>query len=125
MLTGDRSCEQDIGTRIAKEAFNKCKTILTKGLSRNLKKRLAKDLVWSELHYGSETMKKADAKRLDSHEIWIWRRLEKISLVDRVRNKERWRREDTVGCHLEDESKVAWTHYEIRRTDGYCDGGES
>lgn len=84
LLTGDRRFEQDIGTRIsiAKEAFNKCKTILTKGPSRNLKKRLAKDLVWSELRCGSETIKKADAKRLDSHEIWIWRRLEKISLVD-------------------------------------------
>jgi len=33
-------------------------------------------------------MSQADRKRLEAMEMWIWRRMEKISLVDRISNKE-------------------------------------
>jgi len=40
--------------------------------------------------YGAETwtLRKADQKYLKSCEMWCWRRMEKISLADRVRNEE-------------------------------------
>jgi ppGpp synthetase/RelA/SpoT-type nucleotidyltranferase len=39
--------------------------------------------------YGSETwtLRKIDQKYLESFEIWCWRRMEKISWTDRVRNE--------------------------------------
>jgi hypothetical protein len=40
---------------VAKDAFNKTKEFLTKGLSRTLKKRMVKVLVWPNVLYGCET----------------------------------------------------------------------
>ena len=40
--------------------------------------------------YGAETwtLRKVDQKHLESFEMWCWRRMEKISWTDRVRNEE-------------------------------------
>jgi len=40
--------------------------------------------------YASETqtMTQADGKRLEAMEMWIWRRMEKISWVDKMSNEE-------------------------------------
>jgi hypothetical protein len=40
--------------------------------------------------YGAETwtLRKVDQKSLESFEMWSWRRMEKISWTDRVRNEE-------------------------------------
>jgi hypothetical protein len=40
--------------------------------------------------YGAETwtFRKVDQKYLESFEMWCWRRMEKISWTDRVRNEE-------------------------------------
>ena len=40
--------------------------------------------------YGDEnwTLRETDQKRLESFETWCWRRMEKISWTDRVRNEE-------------------------------------
>ena len=47
----------DVKVRIAlaKEAFNKRKELLTKELSRKLKKRMVKVLMWPVVMYGRET----------------------------------------------------------------------
>ena len=47
-------------------------------------------MVWSVLLYGSETwtLKTADVKRLESFEMWVWRRMGKISWTERVSNDE-------------------------------------
>jgi hypothetical protein len=37
---------------------------------------------------GTWTLGKVDQKYLESFEMWCWRRMEKISLTDRVRNDE-------------------------------------
>ena len=60
--------------------------------AQKLKKRLIKTLVWSVLYYmqGSEL----EIKPLESCEMWIWRRMERISWRDRVRNEEVLRRAD-------------------------------
>ena len=51
--------------------------MLTGKLDLKLKKRLVKSLIWSVVLYGAETwtMKAADKKRLESFEMWIWRRI--------------------------------------------------
>jgi hypothetical protein len=40
--------------------------------------------------YGAETwtLRKVDQKYQESFEMWCWRRMEKISWIDRVRNEE-------------------------------------
>src|SRR5688572_33001859 len=83
---------QLVKRRIAmgKDAFYKRVELLRGGLSRKLKKRMVKTLVWSVVLYGSETwtMRQEDIKRLEAFEMWIWRRMEKISWVERRTNEE-------------------------------------
>ena len=59
-------------------------------INLHLKKRIVKMMVWSVLLYGSETwtLKTGDVKRLESFEMWVWRRIEKISWTERVSNDE-------------------------------------
>jgi len=47
-----------------------------------------KMLHWSMALYGAETwtLRAADQKYLESFEVWCWRRMEKISWTDHVRN---------------------------------------
>ena len=46
--------------------------------------------VWSIALYGAETwtLQAMDQKQLESFEMWCWRRMEKISSTDRVRNED-------------------------------------
>jgi hypothetical protein len=74
----------------AKAAFNKKKNLFTSKLDLNLRKKLVKCYIWSIVLYGAETwtLPKVDQKHLESFEMWCWRRMEKISWTDRVRNEE-------------------------------------
>jgi len=47
-------------------------------------------VLWSVVLYASETwsVTEADGKRLEAMEMWIWRRMEKISWVDKISNEE-------------------------------------
>ena len=61
--------------------------------------------------YGAETwtFRAADQKYLESFEMWCWRRMEKISWTDHVRNEE----------VLESMSRgISYTKYENRRLTG-------
>ena len=80
---------------MAKAAFNKKKTLFTSKLDLNLRKTLLKCYIWSMALYGAEiwTIRAADQKYLESFEMWCWRRMEKISWTDHVRNEEVLRRE--------------------------------
>jgi len=46
--------------------------------------------IWSIALYGSETwmLRAVDQKHLESSEMWCWRKTEKISWTDHVRNEE-------------------------------------
>ena len=72
-----------------KAAFNK-KNLFTSKLDLHLRKRLVMCYVWSIALYCAETwMLRATAQKcLESFEMWCWRRMEKISWTDHVRNKE-------------------------------------
>jgi hypothetical protein len=75
---------------MAKAAFNKKKTLFTSKLDLNFRKKLVKCYIWSIALYGAETwtLRKVDQKYLESCEMWCWRRMEKISWTDHVRNEE-------------------------------------
>jgi len=55
-----------------------------------LRKKLVKCSIWSIALYGAETwtLRAVDLKHLESFEMWCWRRMEKISWPDHVRNEE-------------------------------------
>ena len=92
MLTDDGWCTCEIKSKItmAKAAFNKNNNLFTSKLDLNLRKKLVKCYVWSMALYGAETwtLRVTDQKRLESFEMWCWRRMEKISWTDHVRNEE-------------------------------------
>jgi len=75
---------------MAKAAFSKKKNLFTSKLDVNLRKKLMKSYVWSIALYGAEnwTLRAVDQKHLESFEMWSWRRMEKISWTDHVRNEE-------------------------------------
>jgi hypothetical protein len=54
-----------------------------------LRKKLVKCYVWSIALYGAEnwTFRVVHQKRLESFEMWCWRRMEKISWTDHVKMK--------------------------------------
>jgi hypothetical protein len=91
-MTDDGRCEKEINSRIAqaKDAFGERKELLTKSLEKSTKVKIVKTLVWSTLLYGSETwtLKKEDIRKLEALEMWLWRRMEKISWTDKVSNVE-------------------------------------
>jgi len=91
-MTEDGRCETDIKVRIAlpKEAFSKSGELLTRSFRKEVKKKMVKTLVWSTLLYGSETwtLRKEDIRRLESAEMWMWRRMERVSWMDKIMNEE-------------------------------------
>ena len=87
-MTADARCQNDIKRRIAlgKDAFTKRGKLMRGGLNKSLKKRLIKTLVWSVALYWSETwtIRKEDMRRLEAFEMWIWRRMEKVSWTEHI-----------------------------------------
>ena len=59
-------------------------------MDRKLKKKIIKAVVWSGALYGSETwtMRKNEIHSLQAFEMWIWRRMEKISWKHNVTNEQ-------------------------------------
>jgi hypothetical protein len=55
-----------------------------------LRKKLVKCYVWSKALYGAETwtLRAVDQKHLEIFEMWCWRRMEKISWTDHMRNED-------------------------------------
>jgi hypothetical protein len=75
---------------MAKAPFNKKRTLFTCTLDLEMRKKLVNCYVWSIALYGAETwtLRAVDQKRMESFETWCWRRMEKISLTDHVRNED-------------------------------------
>jgi hypothetical protein len=76
-------------TAMEKTAFNKKKALFTNKFDLNWRKKLVKCYTWSAALYsaGTWTLRKVDQKYLESFEMLCWRRMEKISRTDRVRNE--------------------------------------
>jgi len=72
---------------MAKAAFNK-ETLFTSKLHIHLRKTLVKCYILNTAMHGAETwtFQKVGQKNLKSFEMWFWKRTEKISLTNHVRN---------------------------------------
>src|SRR6218665_3641785 len=92
---------------MGKDAFYKRKELLRGKLSKNLKKRIIKSMIWSVVLYGSETwtMRKEDIERLEAFEMWIWRRMERISWMEHRTNEEILKLVDSGGLARRDTGK--------------------
>ena len=76
-----------------------------------------KCLVWSVTLYAVETwMLTQTDRRLEAFEMWIWRRMEKISWLDKVTNEEVLRRvnEDMQILNSIWQKKHRWTGHVLR-----------
>jgi len=84
------TCEIQSRIAIAKAAYNNKKALFANRLELNFKKKVVKWNVWSIALCGAETwaLRKVDQKYRVSFELLCWRKMEKISLTDRVRNEE-------------------------------------
>ena len=93
-LDGSRiSCELNSGMIFLKQNYLDFPSIIlyfTSKLDLNLRKKLVKCYIWSMAFYGAETwtLRAADQKYLESFEMWCWRRMERISWTDHVRNED-------------------------------------
>jgi hypothetical protein len=82
---GRCTCEIKCGIAMGKAAFNKKRALFTSTLDLELRKKLVKCHIWSIALYGAETWTPG---HLQSFEMWCWRRMEKNSWTDHVRNED-------------------------------------
>ena len=92
-LTEQGSCTEEVSIRIeqARSAFIKIKKLVCdRNLSINLRIRLVQCYVFPVLLYGIEgwTLNKAQCKKLEAFEMWTYRRMLKISWMERITNNE-------------------------------------
>jgi len=75
---------------MAKAALIKKMALFTSTMDLELRKKLVKCYVWRIALCGTETwtLRAVDQKHLESFEMWCWRRMEKISWTDHVKNEE-------------------------------------
>ena len=93
-----------------------------RGINYFLKMKLVRSLVWTVLTYGAEgwTLKKADEKRIESAEMWIYRRMLRVSWTEH-RTDESILLELNTTRHLLGfflyiaQTLLLWTHNERRR----------
>jgi hypothetical protein len=90
MLTNGGTCTCGIKCKIAmaKATFNKKRARYTGKVDLKLRKKLVKCCIWSVALYGAETwtLRAVNLLHLESFESWCWKRMEKISWTDHVRN---------------------------------------
>ena len=95
------------------------KTLFSNKLDLNLRKKLVKFYIWSMALYDAETwtLRAADQKHLERFEMWCWRRMEKISWTDHVRNEEVLLRvnEQRNILHEIRKRKANWIGHTLRR----------
>jgi hypothetical protein len=76
-------------------------------------------VLWSIASYGVETwtIRAVDQKHLESFEMWYWRRMEKISWTDHVRNEEVLLRvkEQKNILHEKSKRKANWIGHILRK----------
>jgi len=104
---------------MARVAFNKKRALFTSTLDLELRKKLVKCYIRNIALYGAETgtLRAVDQKHLESFEVWCWRRMEKISWTDHVRNEEVSLRikEQRNNLHGISKRKANWIGHILRR----------
>ena len=89
-ISSNLNCCQEVMQKIAmaKEAFNRKRSIFCRPLEKELRKRLVKCFMWSVVLYVAEiwTLRRNEQKRLEAFEMWVWRRLESVKWTDKIKN---------------------------------------
>ncbi|XP_071816608.1 uncharacterized protein [Apostichopus japonicus] len=88
-IDGDSTPEICTRLAIARDATSQLIGLWkAKEISLKLKKQLVKSLVWSVAIYVAESwaLKQNDMKKIESLELWVWRRLLQVSWKDRKTN---------------------------------------
>ena len=84
------NCCKEVKQRIAiaKEAYKRKRSTFYGPLEKELRKSLVKYFVWSVLVYGAETwtLRQNEQKRLEAFKMWIWRRMERVRWIDKIKN---------------------------------------
>lgn len=114
-LTEDWTADKEIKCRIemARASFIKYKKLLcSRQINIQLRLRMVKSYIWSILLYSMEswTLKTTHMNKLESFEMWIYRRLLRVSWTDFVSNAEILRRLNTER-HLLHTIKIRKTTY--------------
>ena len=91
LITKDGFCEMEIRRRLAmgRSAMGGLTKIgKDRGITLRTKIRLVKALVFPIVLYGAEswTMRKLERKMIDAFELWCWRRLLRVTWIDRKIN---------------------------------------
>ena len=91
-ITADGDCSHEIRRRIllGREVMTKLDSILkSRDITLPTKVRLVKAMVFPVVMYGCEswTVKKAERQRIDSFELWCWRRLLRAARTARRSNQ--------------------------------------
>jgi hypothetical protein len=83
-----------------------------------LRKRLVKCCFWIRVLYRAEiwTLRKVDQKYLESFEMWYWKKMEKISWPDAVKNYKGLHRVNTDSdiLHALNRKKANWIGHILR-----------
>ena len=83
---------------IARSTFTNMRTLLScRGINLKTRLRAIKCYIWPTLFYGAETWTttKSLLSRLDAFEMWVYRRVLKISWTEKITNEEVLRRKGT------------------------------
>jgi hypothetical protein len=103
-----------------KAAFSKKRALFISKMGLELRKKLVKCYVWSIVlcGVGTWTIRAVDQKHLESFEMWCWRRIEKISWTDLVKNEVLHTvKEQRNIVHELSKRKAYWIGHVLRR---YC-----
>jgi len=102
---------------MAKKIFQDKKKLFIGKMNLELKKRIIKCLVWSVALYAAEmwTLTQVDRDRIEALEMWIWRRMEKISWIDKVINEDVLKKvnESKNMLNVIRQRKCKWIGYEF------------
>ena len=104
-ITADGDCSHEIKRRLllGRKVMTNLDCILKcRDITLPTKVRLVKAMVFPVVMYGCEswTVKKADHRRIDAHELWCWRRLLRVPRTAR-RSNQSILKEISPGCSLE------------------------
>ena len=104
-ITVDGDCSHEIKRHLLigrKVMTNLDSIIKSKNIALPTKVRLGKAMIFPVVMYGYEswTIKKAECRRIDTFEVWCWRRLLRVPWTAR-RSSQSILKEISPGCSLE------------------------
>ena len=100
---------------MAKETYNRRRSIFCGLLGKELRKRVVKCFVLSVVLYGTETwtLRRNEQKQLEAFELWVWRRMERVKWTHKIKNAVVLERlgEGIIMLELIRKRKINWLGY--------------